>query len=78
MAITYIKQREDINADPSPSIVDLSKQWPFLLSWKFLLSHFTILTGVELHSRMNEVFRGQLMKWSREVKAVLKEALKED
>lgn len=63
-------------------------QWPFLLSWKFLLSHFTTLTGVELYTRLNEdldkkgkrlleFFRGQLMKWSKDIKAVLKEALNE-
>lgn len=89
MTITYSKQREDINASPSPSILDLSTQWPFLLSWKLLLSHFTTLTGVELYTRLNEdldkkgkrlleFFGGQLLKWSKDIKAVLKEALKED
>ncbi|KAM8741462.1 uncharacterized protein AB9X84_018836 [Acanthopagrus schlegelii] len=89
MTMTYLKQREDINADPPPSILDISKQWPFLLSWKFLLSHFTTLTGVDLYTRLKEdldkkgkrlleYFRCQLMKWTKEVKAVLKDALKED
>uniref|UniRef100_A0A3B3RI04 C2H2-type domain-containing protein n=1 Tax=Paramormyrops kingsleyae TaxID=1676925 RepID=A0A3B3RI04_9TELE len=89
MTITYIKQREDINADPPSSILDITKQWPFLQSWKFLLYHFTTLTGVELQSRLNEdldkkgkrlleFFRCQLMKWSKEVKAVLQEALNTD
>lgn len=54
MTITYTKQGEDLNADPPPSILDISKKWPFLLSWKFLLSHFTTLTGVELYARLNE------------------------
>lgn len=89
MTITYLKQREDINADPSASILDISKRWPFLLSWKFLLSHFTILTGVDLYTRLRddvdkkgkrllEYFRCQLMSWTKEVKALLKDALKED
>lgn len=54
MTITYTKQREDIIADPPPSIVDISKQEPFLPSWKVLLSHFTTITGVELYTRLNE------------------------
>ncbi|XP_076841673.1 uncharacterized protein LOC143485891 [Brachyhypopomus gauderio] len=69
--ITYTKLREDINADPPPGIVDISQRWPFLLTWKFLLSHFTTLTGVDLHTRLNadldkkgkrllEYFRGQV------------------
>ncbi|XP_041829977.1 uncharacterized protein LOC121635872 [Melanotaenia boesemani] len=89
MTVTYLKQREDINADPSPSILDISQQWPFLLSWKFLLSHFTTLTGVDLHTRLKddmdkkgkrllEYFRSQMMSWTKEVKVLLKDALKED
>uniref|UniRef100_A0A8C1S326 Uncharacterized protein n=1 Tax=Cyprinus carpio TaxID=7962 RepID=A0A8C1S326_CYPCA len=89
MTITYAKQREDINSDPPLSIIDISKKWSFFLSFKFLLSHFTTLTGIELHSRLNndldkkgkrllEFFHVQIMKWSKEVKTVLKEALKDD
>ncbi|XP_054587146.1 sterile alpha motif domain-containing protein 3 [Nothobranchius furzeri] len=87
MTNTYSKQREDINADPSPSILDISKRWPFLLSWKLLLSHFTTLTGVDLYTRLKddmdkkgkrllEYFGCQVMSWTKEVKALLKDALK--
>ncbi|XP_039680532.1 uncharacterized protein LOC120574295 isoform X2 [Perca fluviatilis] len=89
MAITYAKQREYINAKPSPSILDVGKEWPFLLSQKFLLSHFTTLTNVELYTRLNEdldkkgkrlldFFSSQITKWRKEVRAVLKEAIKKD
>ncbi|XP_041960247.1 uncharacterized protein LOC121718897 isoform X1 [Alosa sapidissima] len=89
MAITYAKQREYINANPSPSILDVGKEWPFLFSQKFLLSHFTTLTNVELYTRLNEdldkkgkrildFFSSQITKWRKEVRAVLKEALKKD
>ncbi|KAI7810948.1 hypothetical protein IRJ41_008568 [Triplophysa rosa] len=65
------------------------KEEAFLLSWKFLLSHFTSLTGIDLCTRLHEdldskgkrlleFFRGQIKKWNKNVKAVLKEALKED
>ncbi|XP_048011377.1 uncharacterized protein LOC125263257 isoform X3 [Megalobrama amblycephala] len=89
MAITYAKQREYINAKPSPSILDVGKEWPFLFSQKFLLSHFTTLTNVELYTRLNEdldkkgkrlldFFSSQITKWRKEVRAVLKEAIKKD
>ncbi|CAL8263268.1 unnamed protein product [Merluccius merluccius] len=88
MAITYAKQRDYINANPSPSILDVGKEWPFLFSEKFLLSHFTTLTNVELYRRLNEdldkkgkrllvFFSSQITRWRKEVRAVLKEALKE-
>lgn len=54
MAITYAKQQEYISANPSPSIVDMGKEWPFLFSQKFLLSQFTTLTSVDLYTRLNE------------------------
>ncbi|KAM8762282.1 uncharacterized protein AB9X84_007107 isoform 2-T2 [Acanthopagrus schlegelii] len=89
MAITYAKQREYINANPSPSILDVGKEWPFLFSQKFLFSHFTTLTSVELYTRLNEdlnkkgkrlldFFSSQITRWKKEVRAVLKEALKKD
>ncbi|TDH05353.1 hypothetical protein EPR50_G00143890 [Perca flavescens] len=89
MAITYAKQREYINAKPSPSILDVGKEWPFLFSQTFLLSHFTTLTNVELYTRLNEdldkkgkrlldFFSSQITKWRKEVRAVLKEAIKKD
>ncbi|ROJ26877.1 NLR family CARD domain-containing protein 3 [Anabarilius grahami] len=89
MAITYAKQREYINAKPSPSILDVGKEWPFLFSQKFLLSHFTTLTNVELYTRLNEdmdkkgkrlldFFSSQITKCRKEVRAVLKEAIKKD
>ncbi|KAK0142148.1 hypothetical protein N1851_020164 [Merluccius polli] len=88
MAITYAKQRDYINANPSPSILDVGKEWPFLFSEKFLLSHFTTLTNVELYRRLNAdldkkgkrlllFFSSQITRWRKEVRAVLKEALKE-
>ncbi|XDV17605.1 hypothetical protein PO909_023439, partial [Leuciscus waleckii] len=89
MAITYAKQREYINTKPSPRILDVGKEWPFLFSQKFLLSHFTTLTNVELYTRLNEdmdkkgkrlldFFSSQITRWRKEVKADLKEALKKD
>ena len=88
MAITYAKQREYINTNPSTSILDVGKEWPFLFTQKFLLSHFTTLTNVELHRRLNEdldkkgkrlldFFSCQITRWRKEVRAVLKEALKD-
>lgn len=67
----------------------MGKEWPFLVSHKFLLSHFTTLTNVELYRRLNEdldkkgkrlldFFSSQITRWRKEVRAVLKEALKKD
>ncbi|XP_030295267.1 uncharacterized protein LOC115595218 isoform X1 [Sparus aurata] len=89
MAITYAKQPEYIKANPSPSIVDVGREWPFLFSQKFLLSHFATLTDVELYTRLNEdldkkgkrlldFFSSQITRWRKQVRAVLKEALKMD
>uniref|UniRef100_A0A8C2CPU8 Uncharacterized protein n=1 Tax=Cyprinus carpio TaxID=7962 RepID=A0A8C2CPU8_CYPCA len=69
MTITYAKQREDINSDPPLSIIDISKKWPFLL-----LNNDLDKKG----ERLLEFFHVQIMKWSKEVKTVLKEALKDD
>ncbi|KAM9771113.1 uncharacterized protein ACBT44_004586 isoform 1-T1 [Syngnathus typhle] len=89
MAITYAKQREYINANPPPSIANVGKEWPFLFSQKFLLSHFTTLTNIDISTRLNEdlekksrrvldFFRSQITRWGNEVRALLKEAPKED
>ncbi|XP_068506225.1 uncharacterized protein [Syngnathus scovelli] len=89
MAITYAKQRECINTNPPPNILNVGKEWPFLFSHKFLLAHFTTLTNVDICTRLNEdlekkgkrlldFFRSQITRWGKEVRAVLKEARKED
>ncbi|XP_026122090.1 uncharacterized protein LOC113105164 [Carassius auratus] len=59
MAITYAKQREYINAKPSPSILDI---WKKRVKGKRLLDFFS----------------SQITKWRKEVRAVLKEAIKKD
>lgn len=67
----------------------MGKEWPFLFSKKFLLSHFTTLTNVDLYKRLNEdmdkkgkrlldFFSSQITRWRKEVRAVLKEALRKD
>lgn len=71
MAITYAKQQEYTNANPSKSIPDVGKEWPYLFSHKFLLSHFTTPTD------WMDFFSSQITRWRKEVKAVVKEALKE-
>ncbi|KAM9771114.1 uncharacterized protein ACBT44_004586 isoform 2-T2 [Syngnathus typhle] len=56
---------------------------------KFLLSHFTTLTNIDISTRLNEdlekksrrvldFFRSQITRWGNEVRALLKEAPKED
>ncbi|XP_068433920.1 uncharacterized protein [Clinocottus analis] len=82
MVLMYELQRREINATPSPSMSDIQKHWPFLLTQKFLLQHFCTLTGIELESRLREslaekgkrvlhYFKSQLLKWKQEVKMVL-------
>lgn len=89
MAITYVKQREFINTNSSPSLLDVDKEWPFLFTQKFLLSHFTTLTNIDINARLNEdldkkgkrileFFGGQIKRWRKELRAVLKEALKKE
>uniref|UniRef100_A0A9J8DLI9 Uncharacterized protein n=1 Tax=Cyprinus carpio carpio TaxID=630221 RepID=A0A9J8DLI9_CYPCA len=82
MTLLYEQQRRDINTTPSPTMSDLQNEWPFLFMQKFLLQHFCTLTGIELESRLREslagkgkrvlqYFSSQLLKWNKEVKAVL-------
>ncbi|XP_042609274.1 uncharacterized protein LOC109074886 [Cyprinus carpio] len=58
MAITYAKQREYINAKPSPSILDVDMD--------------------KKGKRLLDFFSSQITKWRKEVRAVLKEAIKKD
>ncbi|KAJ7985464.1 hypothetical protein DPEC_G00352300, partial [Dallia pectoralis] len=48
MRLTYVNQRRMINAWPPPSIKDVMEQWPFLFTKRWILSHFHLLTGVEI------------------------------
>lgn len=84
MKITYICQRHSINASPAPTISVLPENWPFLFTQRWLGTHFSMLTGVELESRLSEAlnnkgrrilhfFKSQLTKWKKEVRSVLKE-----
>lgn len=59
MTLTYEPQRRDINATPSPSVSDLQKEWPFLFISKFILQHFSTLTGIELETRLQESLTGK-------------------
>ncbi|CAM4566865.1 unnamed protein product [Leuciscus chuanchicus] len=49
---TYILQRRDLNADPSPSISKIKDDWPFLFSLKGLFSHFSELTGISILEKL--------------------------
>jgi len=84
MMITYEAQRRDINTSPALSIDQLKTDWPFLFLKRFLIQHFSTLTGIELESRLREsisgkgrrvlhFFKSQLMRWRKEVKTVLAE-----
>ncbi|KAK7157098.1 hypothetical protein R3I94_006995 [Phoxinus phoxinus] len=82
MMITYEAQRRAINTSPAPSIDQLKTDWPFLFMKRFLIQHFSTLTGIELESRLREsisgketsvlhFFKSQLMRWRKEVRTVL-------
>ncbi|XP_048856979.1 uncharacterized protein LOC125724070 isoform X2 [Brienomyrus brachyistius] len=60
----------------------LKTEWPFLFMKRFLMQHFSTLTGIELESRLEEsiagkgrrvlqFFKGQLLRWKKEVRTVL-------
>lgn len=82
MVLTYASQRSAINSRPSLSVDELKREWPFLFMKKFLMQHFTSLTGIELYERLRECiagkgrrvlqfFKTQLLRWTKEVKTVL-------
>uniref|UniRef100_UPI003AAB2257 uncharacterized protein n=1 Tax=Centroberyx gerrardi TaxID=166262 RepID=UPI003AAB2257 len=79
MMITCEPQHRAINAAPAPSIHQLKSEWPFLFMKRFLIQHFSTLTGIELESRLREsiagkgrrFFKAQLLRWSKEVRTVL-------
>uniref|UniRef100_A0A3B3RGX0 Uncharacterized protein n=1 Tax=Paramormyrops kingsleyae TaxID=1676925 RepID=A0A3B3RGX0_9TELE len=60
----------------------LKTEWPFLFMKRFLMQHFSTLTGIDLESRLGEsiagkrrrvlqFFKGQLLRWKKEVRIVL-------
>lgn len=59
MMITYEAQRRAINTSPAPSIDQLKTDWPFLFMKRFLIQHFSTLTGIELESRLRESISGK-------------------
>ncbi|XP_052009949.1 uncharacterized protein LOC127662700 [Xyrauchen texanus] len=82
MVLTYASQRSAINSTPSLSVHELKREWPFLFMNKFLMQHFTSLTGIELDERLRECiagkgrrvlqfFKTQFLRWTKEVKTVL-------
>ncbi len=84
MKITYASQHYHINHNPPPSFDELKEQWPFLFLKRFLCPHFNILTVIDIISRLSEslstkgkkvveFFEGQLPRWKKDVRTVLKE-----
>ncbi|XP_063076098.1 uncharacterized protein LOC134466134 [Engraulis encrasicolus] len=52
MAATFYLQRRQLNAMPSPTIVNLKSQWPYLFSPKGLIGHFQLLTDMQVLSAL--------------------------
>ena len=52
MKATYSTQRYEINN--AKSIEDVLQRWPFLAEEKWLLDHFHVLTGIDLHEILND------------------------
>lgn len=54
MSATYVLQRRTINCNPPLSVQEVKDKWPFLFYQRWLCSHFMLLTGIPIHTRMLE------------------------